>query len=86
MYLHLGAETVVRTDSIIAVCDLDNASSSHITREALRAAEKAGKVVNVADDLPKSFVVCRENGKTRIYLSQLNTATLLKRAENISFD
>ena len=42
MYLHLGAETVVRTDSIIAVCDLDNASSSHITREALRAAEKAG--------------------------------------------
>lgn len=37
MYLHLGAETVVRTDSIVAVCDLDNASSSHITREALRA-------------------------------------------------
>ena len=59
MYLHLGAETVVRTDSIVAVCDLDNASSSHITRE---------------------------DGKTRIYLSQLNTATLLKRAENISFD
>ena len=57
MYLHLGAETVVRTDSIVAVCDLDNASSSHITREALRAAEKAGKVVNVADALPKSFVV-----------------------------
>ena len=84
MYLHLGAETVVRTDSIVALCDLDNASSSHITREALRAAEKAGKVVNV--DLPKSFVVCREDGKTRIYLSQLNTATLLKRAENISFD
>ena len=86
MYLHLGAETVVRTDSIVAVFDLDNASSSHITREALRAAEQAGKVVNVADDLPKSFVVCREDGKTRIYLSQLNTATLLKRAENISFD
>ena len=62
MYLHLGAETVVRTDSIVAVCDLDNASSSHITRN-LRAAEKAGKVVNVADDLPKSFVVCREDGK-----------------------
>ena len=86
MYLHLGAETVVRTESIVAVCDLDNASSSYITREALRAAEKAGKVVNVAEDLPKSFVICREDGNTRVYLSQLNTATLLKRAENISFD
>lgn len=86
MYLHLGVDTVVKTESILAVCDLDNASSSHITREYLRTAETAGRVVNVAEDLPKSFVVCSENGKTRVYLSQLNTATLLKRAENISFD
>ena len=86
MYLHLGAETVVRTEDILAVCDLDNTSASHITRSYLRAAEQAGEVVNVADDLPKSFVVCAEGGKKRVYLSQLNTATLLKRAENISFD
>ena len=86
MYLHLGADTVVKTDSILAVCDLDNTSSSHITRDYLRAAETAGRVVNVAEDLPKSFVVCRESGGTRVYLSQLNTATLLKRAENISFE
>ena len=86
MYLHLGVDTVVKTDSILAVCDLDNTSSSHITREYLRAAEEAHRVVNVAEDLPKSFVVCSEGGRTRVYLSQLNTATLLKRAENISFD
>lgn len=86
MYLHLGAETAVRTEDILAICDLDNTSASHITRSYLRAAEQAGEVVNVADDLPKSFVVCAEDGKKRVYLSQLNTATLLKRAENISFD
>ena len=86
MYLHLGAETAVRTEDILAICDLDNTSASHITRSYLRAAEQAGEVMNVADDLPKSFVVCAEGGKKRVYLSQLNTATLLKRAENISFD
>ena len=86
MYLHLGAGTAVRTEDILAICDLDNTSASHITRSYLRAAEQAGEVVNVADDLPKSFVVCAEGGKKRVYLSQLNTATLLKRAENISFD
>ena len=86
MYLHLGAETAVRTEDILAICDLDNTSASHITRSYLRAAEQAGEVVNMADDLPKSFVVCAEGGKKRVYLSQLNTATLLKRAENISFD
>ena len=86
MYLHLGAETAVRTEDILAICDLDNTSASHITRSYLRAAEQAGEVVIVADDQPKSFVVCAEGGKKRVYLSQLNTATLLKRAENISFD
>jgi extracellular matrix regulatory protein B len=86
MYLHLGVDTVVKTESILAVCDLDNTSSSHITRDYLRRAEEAGEVINVAEDLPKSFVVCVENGQKRVYLSQLNTATLLKRAENASFE
>ena len=86
MYLHLGVDTVVKTESILAVCDLDNTSSSPVTREYLRRAEESGEVVNVAEDLPKSFVVCREGEKTRVYLSQLNTATLLRRAENNSFE
>ena len=87
MYLHVGGDTVVSTGSILAICDLDNASSSHITRAFLRTAQEADRVVNVAEDLPKSFVVCAppEGGFT-VYLSQLNSATLLKRAENVTFE
>ena len=87
MYLHLGADVAVRRQDVVAVFDLDNASASHRTRAFLRAAETAGRVVNVAEDLPKSFVLCREKGgETVIYLSQLNPATLLKRAESDSFE
>ena len=33
-------------------------------------------------DLPKSFLLCRDKGgKVKVYLSQLSTATLLKRME-----
>lgn len=59
MYLHIGKNAVVLKRDVVAVCDLDNASYSHITRAYLTAAEKAGQVVNVCDDLPKSLVVCR---------------------------
>ena len=76
MYLHVGADVVVRTADVVTVCDLDNASSSYITRDFLRQAEEEGRLYNVAEDLPKSFVVCK-NGL--VYLSQLNSATLLKR-------
>lgn len=79
MYLHLGAGAVVRTDSIIGVFDLDNTSQSHLTRKYLNMAEKAGQVINVAEDIPKSFVVCSDGGGIKVYLSQMLPQTLLKR-------
>lgn len=81
MYLHLGKDISVEKDSVIGVFDLDNTSQSIITRDFLARSEKAGRVVNVSDDLPKSFVVCESPDRTGVYLSQLNTATLLKRSK-----
>ena len=81
MYLHLGSGALVRTDSIIGVFDLDNTSQSHITRKYLTAAEKAGQVINVAEDIPKSFVVCRDENGMKVYLSQMASQTLLKRSQ-----
>ena len=83
MYLHLGKNVVVLKSDIIAVFDLDNSSHSHITRAYLAQAEQNGQVVNVSDDLPKSFVICQGEGKNQtLYLSQLASSTLLKRAES----
>ena len=81
-YIHLGKGSVINTGGIIGVFDLDITSQSHITRAYLAAAEKDGQVVNAAEDIPKSFVVTEENGQRRVYLSQLASATLLKRAES----
>ena len=79
MYLHIGGGTVLRTDSIVGVFDLDNTSQSHITRKYLAAAEKNGEVVNAAEDIPKTFIVCRDERGMKVYLSQLATQTLLSR-------
>lgn len=79
-YIHLGKGSVINTGGIIGVFDLDITSQSHITRAYLAAAEKDGQVINAAEDIPKSFVVTEENGQRRVYLSQLASATLLKRA------
>ena len=82
MYLHLGKGTVVNTEDIVGIFDLDITSQSHLTRQFLRRAEQTGKVVNAAEDLPRSFVVCRSGDRDRVYLSQIAAATLLRRAEN----
>lgn len=63
MYLHLGQETVVRERDIIGIFDLDNTTVSRHTRKTLNEAEKAGRVINVTDDLPKTFVITTPPGK-----------------------
>ena len=84
MYLHLGNDVAVRKTEVVGVFDLDNTSQSALTRRYLAAAERAGSVINAAgDELPKSFVIvsAREGDQT-VYLSQLNSSTLLKRSES----
>ncbi len=79
MYLHLGQSVVVKEADIIGIFDLDITSQSHITREYLTRTEKAGKVINVSEEIPKSFILCDDGKKQRVYISQLSSATLLKR-------
>lgn len=80
MYLHLGQETVVRVADIVGIFDMENTTVSQNTRRFLANAEKKGRVVTVSPELPKAFIVCREkNGRETVYISQISTATLLKR-------
>lgn len=80
MYLHLGQDTVVRTDDIIGIFDIENTSLSRSTRSYLAQAEKSRLVVNVTYEMPKSFIVCETDGRQRVFLSQISSATLRKRA------
>lgn len=86
MFLHLGQYTVVRTDEIVGIFDIDNTTVSKHTRKYLAEAEKQKKVVNVSTELPKSFVVCNKNGNEKVYISQLLPTTLIKRFSTKSLD
>jgi len=81
MYVHLGADTVVRSERIVGIFDTDNTTVNHITREYLNRMEQEGRLISITYELPKSFVVCVENGEQKVYLSQVSAATLKKRIQ-----
>lgn len=86
MYLHLGQSTVIRTDSVIGIFDLDNSTVMKSTRDYLNKAQKDGDVINVSDELPKSFTVTEDNKKGRkVYIAQPAVPTLIKRLEKKNF-
>ena len=66
MYLHLGCDTVVNTKNIIAVLDLESTSISKFSKEFLKVVEEEGFVRNVSEEIPKSFIVCEEEGQSVI--------------------
>ena len=84
MYIHLGQETVVWSKDVIGIFDLDTSTVSKHTRDFLSKSQKSGEVINVTYELPKSFVLCSKSGKNRVYISQISTSTLQRRADFIS--
>jgi len=80
MLLNIGGDHLLLGDDIIGVFDLDNVTSSILTREFLKKAEKNKSVLAVSEELPKSFILCDR----KVYLSQLSSATLLGRMENLN--
>jgi hypothetical protein len=75
MYVHIGPNKAVRKEDIISVFDLDSSTVSVYTREFLKNAEKEKRVVLLSYDLPKSFILMKDE---TIYLSPFNTSTIYK--------
>ena len=75
MYLNIGENFVLRTRDIIAVFDMVKTTVNKATRDYLSLAQKENRIIYTSYHLPKSFIVTEKN----IYVSPLNTSTLLKR-------
>lgn len=80
MYLHLGQDTVIKVEDIVGIFDIETSTISKTSRKYLADAQKAGLVVNVSMEMPKSFVLCcNKKNKVTVYISQISSTTLLKR-------
>ena len=80
LYLHLEQDSVIFKKNIVGIFDMDKTTISKKTREYLSNSERQGRVRYLSYDLPKSFIVCNENGEEVVYISRLSSGTLIKRA------
>ena len=76
MFIHLGQDLIINKKEIIAIFDLENTTTSKITREFFLKNSKNKNVIYVDNELPKSFVLTKEN---KIYVTSLSESTLAKR-------
>lgn len=83
MYIHLGERISIHDSTVIGVFDIENTTIGQDTRKYLNRLEKEGRAVIVSPEMPKSFVVCMENGQEVAYISPISVSTLRKRAKTM---
>ena len=83
MYLHAGNNKIIREKDIIGIFDADNSTLSYITRKYLADAEKEERLISAKNEIPKSFILYKENGKYMICFSQISTASLMGRTDTV---
>ena len=76
MFLHVGNNKNIRLKSVVGIFDMDNATLSAISRKFLSQKQKEGLVEAAIEEIPKSFVLYRDNGEYKVCFSQLSTAAL----------
>ena len=87
MYLHIGSDCMIHSNDIVGIFDFDNTTTSKITREFLSETEKENFIINVSEeDLPKSFILTDYIGTSRVYISPISSATLLKRLSSMNME
>ena len=59
--------------------DIDKTTVHKNNRNYLSNVEKRGKIISVADKIPKSFIVCKSKSENIVYITPLAPITLFKR-------
>ncbi len=96
MFLHIGEGKIISKKDIVGIFDLENTSVSKKTREFLKINDRKGNIDYISYEIPKSFIITKEaccftrksklkNDKKEknIFVSQISSQTLYKRAERI---
>ena len=82
MYLHIGNGMVVNDRDIVGIFDIDYCSVDRRTRDFLSRAQKEGRIVDVSQEIPKSFIVVRSDDGEKVYITNISPATLTRRFED----
>lgn len=81
LFLHVGHNKSLRSRDIIGIFDMDTSTVSKVTRDFLTKAQKSGGVINVTEEIPKSFILTgkTKERKHKVIISQLAVQTLNER-------
>jgi len=84
MFLHIGNGVCDFKKDVIAVLDMETATTMKESRAFLKMCEEEEFLYTIAPgELPKSIIVTEEDGNNFVYVSPIAASTIRKRSNQV---
>ena len=83
MYLHIGKNTLIDTNGIIAILNIETLEKKENLENVCKNINISDKIIDVSEKNKKSLIITVEKNETRGYISSISTSTLERRTNKI---
>ena len=80
MYVHIGKDTVIKSENIIAILDVESIEKKKKLENILQNLKISDNIIDVSDKNKKSLIILEKNNKIIGYITNISSSTIAKRA------
>ncbi len=79
MYLYICKNNIIKTENIIGLFDINTIKKTKEFKELCIKLKNENQLINISNNIEKSFILIKENKKCKAYISNFSIETLEKR-------
>lgn len=79
MYVHIGNDTVINSEEIIAILDIKSLEKKDSLKNVCKNLKISDNIIDVSEGNKKTLIVMQGKNKNRGYISNISSITLGKR-------
>ena len=81
MYVHIGKDTVIKSENIIAILDVESIEKKKKLENILQNLKISDNIIDVSEKNKKSLIIIEKNKKLTGYITNISSSTIAKRAK-----
>ena len=78
MYLHIGKDLIIKNHDIIGIFNIDYIKNTKEYKSMYKDLEEKGDILNISDELNKSFILLENEKKIKGYITKIGENTIAK--------
>lgn len=79
MYVHIGKESVINSDDIMAIFNIKSLTRKKDLKEICKNIGISDNIIDVSENNKKTLIICNLNKTLKGYITNISSTTIAKR-------